>query len=91
MDVRNLLRHGARLIGAGIVDDHDFVGHARLREQGMKAGGKKTGFGMGADETLSRNAVRGVIPAPAHPPSRARRSGGPYGVAVVYPRAYPAA
>ena len=38
--VRNLLRHGARLIGAGIVDDQDFVGHARLREEGMEAGGE---------------------------------------------------
>jgi hypothetical protein len=48
--VRDLLRHGARLIGAGIVDDQDFVGDSGLGEEGMEAGSHELCLVMGADD-----------------------------------------
>ena len=48
-DVRNLLRHGARLIGARIVDDEDLIRRPRLGQQGMQTSGEICRFIMGAD------------------------------------------
>ena len=66
-DVRNLRRHGARLIGARIVDDEDFVRHPRLGEQGMETGRKIARFVMRADndaDLQTASSLRDTDPTP---------------------------
>jgi hypothetical protein len=49
-DMRDLPRHGGRLIGAGIVHNQEFVGSACLSEEGMKTCRKIASLIMGADD-----------------------------------------
>ena len=65
--VRNLERHGARLIGAGVVYHQDFVGQPRLRQEGMQTSGEIPCFVMSADNdadphpsTVARDALSHV-------------------------------
>ena len=51
-------RHGARVIGARVVDDDDFVGRPRLGQQGIETGRKESGFVVGADD---RGTVEGLV------------------------------
>src|SRR5579871_853766 len=51
----------ARRVEAGVVDDDDFVGRPRLRQQGMQTGRKVSGFVVCADDRGDRHGHCAVV------------------------------
>ena len=48
-------------VGAGVVDDEDFVGRSGLREQGKETGRKHRGFVIGADDRGDRQGRQSAL------------------------------
>ena len=51
-------RHSPRAVGAGVVDDDDFVRGSGLGEKRKETGRQQAGFVVGADDRGDRHALR---------------------------------